>query len=264
MIRRHPLLILLLLATTVVDVTLIWRIGWHFTARTVFSGLVLGQTGALALWAVWGQGHRLARVSTMVVATGLIALATGRTALLGPAQWLAILSVYTFIVYLGTLLLAAGQSYAERNREQESDRSAWQVSLIELFGWTILVAIASFAARSMDFVFLKTNTLIPLRVGLIVMAPLALAAGIRKGLTGLTSSKLYWLGFAALIPVGTIALRYYEPRTAVPLILGQTGYLLIWLLVLLLDRRTLDSTASEDTPPEETERLDNESGQLDA
>lgn len=262
MIRNHPLLLLFLVASVTVDVVLL-KMGHprEFLNRALLSGLLFGQTAALAIWAVWGRGHRLARVSCMVVVTCVLAYATGGRTMLSNYQWLSVLCVYTLAVYLWSLLIAAGRAYTSKSDGVPSEGPSWQVSLIELFGWTILVAIASFAARSMEFTFLQTNSYIALKVFGLLAVPAFVASGVIKGLEGFTSSKWYWIVFVvALAPLGYL-FRTLEPLTAVPMLLAQTGYLLTWLLVLRLDR-AMRHRANDES--QEAIPTNGESGQLDA
>ena len=261
--RKQPLLTLLLLATASADIALTYQSGVRdFTTLAMLLGLLLGQTGALALWTVWGRGLRLARLSTLVVGTCLLAFVAGPHTSLGRNQWLAILCIYTLIVYLGSLTIAAAGAYASRSSPENGRGPAWQVSLIELFGWMILVAIASFAARSMEFHFLRNNTYIALKVGAMVAVPLTLAGGIRNGLTDFTRSKYYWFFFAAILTTTIVALPRLEPRMGLGLILAQAGYLLTWVLVLQLDRAMTRHQSTDGT--EEDPQLDGESGQLNS
>lgn len=264
MIRRHPLTTLLLIATLVVDVTLmVVGGGRDVRLRTALAGLLLGQTGALALWAVWGSGHRLGRVSVLVVATCAIALATGGKAMLGTQQWLAILASYTLAVYLWSLMVAAGNAYTGRIKSQEDDGPSWQVSLIELFGWTILVAIVSFASRSMSFTFLRSDTYVPLKAALLLATPAMLAAGVRSSLDDFTPSKLYWFCFAGAAVSVVVVFNLVENIVGVPLILAQVGYLVIWFVVVVLDRSMRDTKTDDEVSLDAQPQTEPELSEID-
>ncbi len=267
MLRRNPLTILLLIATIVVDIVFVTvRLPGGLDKRALFAGLLFGQMAACAIWAARGSsGHRLGRGSLLVIAACLIGLASGGSALLGRYQWLAILVGYTLTVYGATVLLAFAQKYTSQKSEDSPAEPTWQVSIIELFGWTILVAIASFAARSMEFGFIRLDNHIIEKVVLLLALPLTLATFIRKDLGDLSQGKAATIVLVVLTVVIAYLLRTRDPNIALPLIFGQGGYLVLWFLVLGMDRLVRQAQGTEEQvarfapPPEQAE----DSQQLD-
>ena len=265
MFRRHPLTNLLLIASILIDVAICvslpeevlgrpWlslRHPWAHLLRSSLSGLLLGQTAALAYWAVWGTGQRLARVSTMVVATCLIGLATGGYALLNRYQWMTVLFTYTVCIYAASTFMASTTRYLSKKKGPSEQQANWQISLIEMFGWTILVAIASFAGRSMDFRFLQSNDHVIAKIAAMLVLPLCLAGAIRSRLDSLTQSRRYWTCFTILLVSLVIAFREIEPRIALPLILSQVGFLMSWFTVMGMDRLMREAKAIQQSLTDE-------------
>ena len=257
MLRRYPLTILLVIATLVVDLVLTTtRVVEPGSRRPLLAGLLFGQSAVLALWAAWGGGHRLGRVSVMVITVGLVSLATGGSALMGRFHWLAILGGYTVAVYLVALAFRVVGGYRSR-KDAQTEEPVWQVSLIELFGWTILVAIVSFAARSMDFSFVRPGTQLFEKTVAVLVLPMTLAAWIRKGLDDLANARWAWVPFAGLMLLAMLLLKWRDPRGAELLMLSQGGYLFLWYFVAGLDRRlavrgdsekATENAASDDAP----------------
>lgn len=237
MLRRYPLTALLLIATIVVNVVFVTvDLPGRLDRRALFAGLLLGEMGAFAIWAARGSGHRLARVSLLVIASCLIGLATGGSAMLDRYQWLAILVGYTFSVYLLAVFISFIRKTAVQRSGVIDSEPTWQVSLIELFGWTILVAIASFAARFMEFRFFRLDNHILEKAILLLILPTMLAANIRNDLRDLSRGWAFRIVLVVATTVTAYALHTHEPHFALPLILGQGGYLVLWYFVLGMDR----------------------------
>jgi hypothetical protein len=144
MLRERPLTWLFILATVVVDLAL--SVGRQ---RPVFSGILMGQVAAIAIWAVVGQSHRLTRGSLLVVAVGVLAILPEHLSVY--SSTLTLMAAYA-LVWVATTLVVVWLRNQVRNRfEGNREKAPLRVPLIEFFGWTIVVAIASFGARYMNF-----------------------------------------------------------------------------------------------------------------
>ena len=262
MLRRHPLTLMLLLTTLVVDVTLVnIHLPMNVGKRGLLAGLLFGQTAVLAMWAAWGGGHRLARVSTLVVITCLLSLYSGGRALLGTYQWLAILIGYALAVYVFAVVLSFWRHYRSTTPEHSANQPAWQVSLIELFGWTILVAIVSFVARSMEFDFARLDRYVIEKTLLALTVPFVFASQVREREFEIGPGKAILV--FCLSPLVGFLLRIYEPLFATPLVLSQAGYLVLWFFVRGLDRKLQHETNADESQTE-AEPQDGLSNQADS
>jgi hypothetical protein len=152
MLRKYPLTTLFILATICVDVALVASSsrqdllnsdsGWPFY---LWNFLIPSQISVLALWSVFGKTHRLTKAATVTLAGGVITL----------VHWLlfeerlfneaTVFNLFQIIVVvigaLGFRLCGVGQS------DSETD-SGFQFSLVEMFGWSMIVALWAFAFRS--------------------------------------------------------------------------------------------------------------------
>lgn len=229
MFRERPITGLFLTATIIVDFVLITITSDQDLAAMTKLGLVLGQLAALAIWAVRGESHRLARVSSLVVVTGLLTYIVG----IEPRQhgvWLAFNTLYVL-----SIVLAAGITDSMRFRlgmdsVKRYSKEHWQIPLIEFFGWTIAVAIVSFGARQMEFVFLTP------RIYFIVVAfvsiPFLMAVLVWRDLRDLGR-----IGALLILITAVLAATYLTSRRPAgwAVTMAQTGYLTLWLAALGMD-----------------------------
>lgn len=158
MFRDRPLTWLFVIATVCLD--LLWlaafsaddshprsNIPEQSLLGFVGLGSFLAQSTALAVGATFARGPKFIRANVVVVGNALIAffsfVGMGREA----KAWLAFFTLHASVSLAVAISLRLIQFF--RNRKRASD--VWQTSLIELFGWTILVAILSFGFRFTDF-----------------------------------------------------------------------------------------------------------------
>jgi len=242
MLRDRLLTWLFITASVVVDLVLLAaaRVSLDtFRYHAMLEGIALGQVGALAIWTITGQTHRLARGACLVVATGLLAVITIRDETWYFHRWLALLAVYAVIV-MAVVGLISLVGHAIRNKRQLQE--ALRVPLMELFGWTIVVAIASFGARFMDFQVLerglsKTSTTLAM-LAVPVVAELLFRSQFQP---------LHWLKWLLFVG-GAYAVGYYlANRRLLAIVLAtQATYLAVWMVV-----RSLESDAPSTDEPED-------------
>lgn len=230
MFRQRPLTWLFVLATIAVDLVLMTIERPRGPWRAFTFGLILGQMAALAIWAVRGNMHRLARAGCLVGAMGLLMQATyvqgGRT-----SPWLAFCAGYVFLIMLATLVSDLLRYRLSVGPAAQSPRERWQVPLVEFFGWTIVVAILSFAARHMDFHSL-------LRVENVVMIVALLAVPMLMtcflGWLDRRASRTIILAFGLLV-AGICLLGEAGGYAGGYVVFVQTAYLIVWIAVLGMD-----------------------------
>jgi len=173
MFRERPLTWLFLIATACVDLVMVVPM---FRSPSIYSGdlprLVFhfgipAQLSLVAIWGATGKSQRLTR-GAVITLTLFLAILVGR---LFPFSWRDLLTFYlvhTLIVCCGTLILRLlgwlrrWPSLVDRKNEK------FRYSVIEMFGWTTVVAIWAFAwhhaTADDDFygLFLANLTGIPL------------------------------------------------------------------------------------------------------
>ncbi|MGI9428959.1 MAG: hypothetical protein ACR2NM_09895 [Bythopirellula sp.] len=229
MIRERLISGLFLTATLIVDFVLITINSRLDMAAMIKLGLVLGQLAALAIWAVRGKSHRLARISSLVVVTGLLTYVVGNE----PQQqgvWLAFNTLYVLGIVLVTGITDLMRYRLGMNSVKRYSREHWRIPLIEFFGWTIAVAIISFGARHMEFVFLTERVL--LLVLAFVSIPFLMAVLVWRDLR-----DLHRMGASVILVTALVAAAYLTSRrpTAWAVTMAQTGYLTLWLATLGMD-----------------------------
>jgi hypothetical protein len=229
MFRERPISGLFLIATLIVDLVLLTITSADSLAAMIKLGLVLGQLAALAVGAVRGQSHRLARISFLVVGTGLLTYLVVD----GSRQqgvWLAFNTLYVVGIVLVTGITDVMRYRFGMNSVKRYTKEHWRVPLIEFFGWTIAVAIISFGARYMEFVFLTEEVL--LIVLAFVCTPFLMALLVWRDLRDLHRN-----GALLILVTALVAAAYLTSRrpTAWAVTMAQTGYLTLWLATLGMD-----------------------------
>lgn len=217
----------------------------------LLEGIVLGQVGALAIWTVTGRVHRLARGACLVLATGVLAFITVHQRTWYFKGWLTLLAVYAVLVMAAAGLIALARRAVQRKVERHE---TLQAPLIELFGWTIVVAIASFGTRFMDARVLEHGLSKLLTTTAIVAIPVVAELLYRPKFHPL--HLLRWL----LIVGGAYALGLYlADRRRLEIVLAtQAAYLAAWMIVRSVesdyqDAETAEPDSAEDTAESETE-----------
>ncbi len=241
MFRDRPLTWLFILATVVVDLTMFFGGG-----GAIFNGILVGQVAATAIWAAIGHSHRLTRGSLLVVTVGVLAIL--------PVNGIYE-NVLTFMASYALVIVATSSVVVWlRNRilvrlNGDREKAPLKVPLIEFFGWTIVVAVASFGARYIEidrclesvlhfpFTFLLLYAVAP--VGLLMFdsryCPLHLVKAV------LFVGGVYLVA-TSLESVGQIDVVEWVPSVAT--------YLTAWLLVRSIEYDQL-KTAEEDPDSEE-------------
>jgi len=245
MLRDRPLMCLFLVATVVVDLVLV-VLGNDFDISGVLGaiGFVLGQVAAMAFWAVNGQTHRLARGAWLVTTLGIAAYLGSYVILGGLGDGLAFFAMYTSILIFVALLTNMIRYYSSENRKSDTAIGRWQISLIELFGWTTVVAIASFGGRHMDFdVFRVMSSQHWWLNATLLVVPVFFTLFVKRDLRDLNVVTAFLITAAF---GGVVGFYWWtgEGSEIAWLILAQTAYLLSWFFVSGLDSRMREAKAA--------------------
>jgi len=154
--RPHILTLLFLFATTCLDVAICpWGMD-DADFRSVTTGFLIGQMFAVGGWLVLGRPHRLLRGAVFVAV--VIALATIITFSVNGGsgfveEWGRIFAVVSLFAAIpaaaaGLVKVMAWRVSAHRDRSAAGDV---RFPLVEIFGWMIVVAVASAVLRFADF-----------------------------------------------------------------------------------------------------------------
>lgn len=154
MFRNYPITCLFILATVCVDVAVAFT-SVQDSFLNSESGLkfylwnfgIPAQVSALALWAVYGKTHRLTKAAWVTFAGGMLLLATAvvlQQPHLNESISFNLIQILVVIAGAGCCWML-GVGKAERE-----DNQSFQFSLVEMFGWSMIVALWAFALRSMN------------------------------------------------------------------------------------------------------------------
>lgn len=249
MFRDRPLTWLFIVATVCLD--LLWvaafsdgdsraRSNLQEQSLIGFAGLgsFLAQSTALAVGATFASGPKFIRASVVVVGNALIAFFSFRGMGSEAKAWLAFFILHASVSIAVAVFLRLIQFF--RNRKRASD--VWQTSLIELFGWTILVAILSFGFRFTDFQGLEIS-----RLFFLLTPSVALCLAASWGL----SRKSRWpvsLRVASPFIVASIVLILLDVKSKgtqlddiVGFFIAFGLYLCLWIIVQRMDSNTPQS-----------------------
>lgn len=188
--RNYPLTWLFIIATVSVDAAVLLSAAWGSVLSDdsglrfyVWNYALPAQFSCLAVWAIYGKTHRLARGAWVTLACGLLLALTWAT--VEPAFRVESIS-FSFIQFFAVLggvglLRACGVGAEKRDDNHQHVR----FPLVEMFGWTMIVALWAFGLRlaGMNFiidaywwVWIATATVAPLVVTPVLYARLTLGA----------------------------------------------------------------------------------------
>ena len=250
-IAVRPLTTLLIVASVVLDAVLVVKARYPREYSGLLSGLILGQIGALAIWAAASEAHRLSRGAMLVVVTAAAAVLTGRQVANNVNNWLGLLAGYAFSVWLSvTLLEVVRPRWASRD-PRDDDSQRWRIPLIEVFGWTIVVALISFGARHMEFKFLQRGGDVYVTMVAILLFPVVSSL--------LFSAEFHWRellkGALFITAAHAVATLIVYQRGRGPLLVSvmwtQAAYLAAWNLVRGIENRLPAASSSVESAGED-------------
>lgn len=237
----RPLTLLFLLATACLDALVAVKGFERVGSQALTSGILIGQMFATGCWLVGGRMHRLIRGAVLVIVaallTTIICLAMGAPNNRFEHEWGRVVAVVT------AFLAAAAAStalclYLNRrfvgNRRPSFD--VFRYPLAEMFGWMIVIAVASCAMRLARFADITTNRSLAYILASATVAGLGyvlLRDGDSHRLRRRSASSAAII--VAFLAVGRAAGMQSE-------IIGAFGasyaYFGAWILVDWIDRRT--------------------------
>ncbi len=246
--RDRPLTWLFIVATILVDVT------EALSFESVLSWSIIGQLSAVAIWTVMSKAHRLARAGVFLAVVSLIAGPAASTAswIFPKNFFLTLLAVYAVCVVLATCPIALFRCWMRSRKGSAKGKKPWQFPLIELFGWTIVVAYASFACR-----FLNSETIWRVETFEYVL-PLVFNAVLAAMILEGTTPAGYWsrvVVFAAASLIWMLCIPLIPFIAFHPAVIGElrahstigSCYLIAWSTVRMLDERRLDMPKQTDS-----------------
>jgi hypothetical protein len=241
--RDHLLTWLFFVAAAFVGAVDLVRGQGEVTAAMLMTGVVYIAGG----WAAVSRSHRLARGATVVVAPFLAALPfyvkapqQSDASVILAVAFLATLSSFAAAAITAMLVKPFNKPRAGRERQDH-----WQISLSEVMGWTVVVAIASvamsksFLPNELEWELIVVAATCGVPSG--VMIALFLALQPHRDRRAVVLSAIL---FCAWFVISTIALnallgaRWFNGMSEIFLFVG------IWILCVRLDEGALAAKAA--------------------
>jgi hypothetical protein len=154
MFRKWPLTTLFIIATICVDVAVLISAkggaptltsSWNFY---FWSWFVPAQFCALALWSVFGKTHRLTKAAWTTLAFAI--LLTLIWIKFEPLSYDEIIG-FSFVHFIAVLTGAAFFKLCGVGKEAASSTdNTFRISLVEIFGWSLIAALWAFGMRFVD------------------------------------------------------------------------------------------------------------------
>ncbi|HEX6960704.1 MAG TPA: hypothetical protein VF175_02470, partial [Lacipirellula sp.] len=207
--RQRPLVWLFLIATACVDLILAThsKSEQHDALEGPLLGVFIGQIWLAGAWLVLGEAHRLARGAGFVLAmlglTTIIAMSQDGLSM-SAADWGESLPAIT-VMGAAAALAAGGASFTLRAVSQSDRHGSGGVRfpIVELFGWTIVVAVASWASTAGEF-----SKLLRVPQSFIFAVSSSITAGVAAALATAQRGDASWLWKAlpAAVVVGFVVI----------------------------------------------------------
>lgn len=239
--RNYPLTWLFIIATVCVDAAVLLTsaagsvlrddTGMRFYA---WNYVLPAQFSCLAVWAVYGTSQRLVKATWVTLACGLLLALTWYT--VEPAFRVETIS-FNFIQFFAVLIGVGLLRVAGVGKQLTKTDEPFQISLVEIFGWTMIVALWAFGLRfaGVNFlidaywwVWIVTAAVAPLAVTPILFANVSL---------GSRPFALLAVYLFALIAYA-IGKRFMEgplPLWALSMAVTQITYISAWWAVVRTD-----------------------------
>jgi hypothetical protein len=242
MFRNYPLTWLFIVATVCVDLAIILTAsaGSVLAAESglrfyVWNYAIPAQFSTLALWAVFGDTHRLTKAAWVTLAGGMLMVLTWYTveaAFRGESISFNLIHILA-VVCGAALLRVCGLG---RQNSATGDES-FQFSLVEIFGWTMIVAFWAFALRFAGTDFLIDRYWI-LWNGVASVTPLLLVPVLFGRIS--TGWRLFGLlvSYLLVFVAYGVAAKFMEgpmPLWALSMALTQITYISAWWAIVRMD-----------------------------
>ena len=210
------------------------------------NSLALGQLFIASGWLVLGRSHRLIRAAVFVSTVGFLTapdfvIPRLRGGFYADLVWPHILGM---LIAMGLATAAATLLWLVIARLTSHTPAAipladWQFPVAELFGWMIIVAVASVGVRLANFSLIDDPKEAALGLALTTLAGAGMALSLGDYNEGGRSHTALAKNLAAgLIGVNVLVLASSLPRDARAVAAGALGYTACWVIVMRLDRRS--------------------------
>jgi hypothetical protein len=200
--------------------------------------ILLAQLYVVSGWAALSTAHRLMRGASLVLAPLILALFTHATQR-SPDESAYVLA---FALILGGAVFIATRVFAyivlTIGPPLHRDGRLWQISIVELFGWTIVAALGSWALsmaklRELDEVMIPWETLAGIVPPSILMSVFLAPRPRHDRASLLLAATGFALFYAAANRLGSLRIIDHVMFAAV------FGYVGLWVLVVRLDEQAV-------------------------
>lgn len=238
MFRDRPLTWLFVIATVCVDMFWMAKIAPNNSRLLLYAGLggVLAQSVAIAVGSIYSHRTNLTCASIVVVGNAVLAFISFKCMGSDDRTWLAF---FTLHASLSVIVAIVTRAIRAMKRDGSLMRT-WRVSVVEMFGWTILVAILSFGLRFSDFDGLNLTGSIRMLAPSVAFT-LAALWGLRQ-----RPLRTTWIRVASplMVSFAIIALLEMQARgtstdEAKGLFCAYGAYLCGWIFVDRMDNRSV-------------------------
>ena len=247
--RQQPLTWLFFIATACLD-----AIALATNNESVFAdSLVLGQLFIASGWLVLGRSHRLVRAAIFVTAIGMLTtpdyvIARLRSRHYVDLLWphvLAVLMLLGLATVMATLWWLAMARLTSRGFSAFR-RADWQFPVAEIFGWMIIVAVASLAVQRADFSLINGPRDVALGLATTTLAGAIMALTLGNYNEGRrVRGRMAAVLAAGIVTLNVVVLAMALPGDVQAVIVGSLVYAACWSIVLRLDRRAVESQTSD-------------------
>jgi hypothetical protein len=241
--RQRPLSWLFLIATICVDLV---AVTVDDEEELWILAMLFGQSFVVGGWLALGQSHRLLRGGGFVA--GVLALAL--LAAVGFFEPLIFTFQTAWAQSIGAVAILAGAAAVmswgwdallrrlPQQRHESGAAARWQFPVAELFGWTIIVAVASAFMRLATFSEVGTNPAEMVSTLVFALIAALLMALFYAGRRSISASGI--VAAAAAVVTMFVLMPSFVPgfdRELATVIAGSYVYVILWVLVGQLDAR---------------------------
>ncbi len=253
MFLDRPLTWLFVVATVLVDIVLaVGGVEWGWESDDIVACYFLGQVATLGCWGAVGSRHRLERGAVFLI--GMVALTAITCWSLngGLEDWQDPFLMFFVYGSLNTLFAMLWKLCFRRLSMKEST-AEFRYSLMELFGWTVVVAIASALLRQARVSELIGN--LPVLALLVSVA--AVPAVLSVLFAGEQQYRSYVPKITVLVAIAGFIVAYilFPDPNVVTVLAGSLMYTVAWIVAVRLDAlspvHTVPQTSTDDqmSPP---------------
>ena len=248
MFRDRPLTWLFIVATICVDLVLM-VVG--DVSSYLHAGFWLGQIAVLGAWFAVGKSHRLARAAMVLGGVAFLTLMVcylqrDYVTLKNWGIYFPTAARNCLIAFCSALLCRLFMQCLYREHRMEQQWKAPSFPLIELFGWTIIVAIGSSFFRPVMKVNVHYDWFEVMTLGLS-----AAVAGMLAALFIAPNRKYRFVFLIAAIGVGGFWLHAFLTTSHTPRFIEYAvmqSYTALWIFVQRLDSNSLSQDPTRTEP----------------